>query len=135
MQISTFGLAYSPLNSVKLRCSSEVTLKYVHILVHSHFDLVSFVVIELVTRTVVEIATQIIIWCTIFLYLKSDRGKSCIFCVSNTPFKNFWNTVFPRIVSAETILFWIYPYELWPLITVHTGAETIQGRKLFKGGN
>ena len=44
-------------------------------------------------------------------------------------------TVFPRIVSAETILFWIYPYALWPLITVHTGAETIQGRNLFKGGN
>ena len=24
-------------------------------------------------------------------------------------------TVFPRIVSAETILFWIWPYLLWPL--------------------
>ena len=45
------------------------------------------------------------------------------------------HTVFPRIVSAETILFWIQPSVLWPLITVHTGAETIQGRKLFKGGN
>ena len=44
-------------------------------------------------------------------------------------------TVFPHIVSAETILFWIQPYVLWPLVTVHTGAETIQGRKLFKGGN
>ena len=40
-------------------------------------------------------------------------------------------TVFPRIVSAETILFWIQPYVLWPFITVHTRAETIQGRKLF----
>ena len=34
-------------------------------------------------------------------------------------------------ISAETIPFWIWPYVLWPLITVHTGAETIQGRKLF----
>ena len=45
------------------------------------------------------------------------------------------NTVFPRIVSAETILLWIWPYVLWPLNTVHKSAETIQGRKLFKGGN
>ena len=41
------------------------------------------------------------------------------------------HTVFPRIVSVETILFWIWPYVQWPLVTVHTGAETIQGRKLF----
>ena len=27
------------------------------------------------------------------------------------------------------------PYVLWPLVTVHTGAATIQVRKLFKGGN
>ena len=45
------------------------------------------------------------------------------------------HTIFPHIVSAETILFWIWPYVLWPLITVHKSAETIQGRKLFKGGN
>ena len=45
------------------------------------------------------------------------------------------HTVFPHIVSVETILFWIFPYVLWPLITVHKCAETIQGRKLFKGGN
>ena len=24
---------------------------------------------------------------------------------------------------------------MWPLVTVHAGAETIQGRKLFKGGS
>ena len=50
----------------------------------------------------------------------------------------FWsepNTVFLHIVSAETILFWHWPYVLWPLLTVHKCAETIQGRKLFKGGN
>ena len=47
----------------------------------------------------------------------------------------FANTVFPHIVSAETILFWLWAYVLWPLITVHKYAETIQGRKLFKGGN
>ena len=45
------------------------------------------------------------------------------------------NTVYPRIVSAETILFWIWPYALWPLATVHKSAETIEGRKQFKGGN
>ena len=44
-------------------------------------------------------------------------------------------TVIPRIVSAETILFWSWPYVLWPLVTVHESAETIQGRKLFKGRN
>ena len=45
------------------------------------------------------------------------------------------HTVFPHIVSAETILFWLWPYVVWPLITVHKCAKTIQGRKLFKGGN
>ena len=40
-------------------------------------------------------------------------------------------TVFLRIVSVETILFWIWPYVLWPLVTVNKSAETIQGRKLF----
>ena len=40
----------------------------------------------------------------------------------------FSNTVFPRIVSAETILLWIWAY-------VHKTAETIQGRKLFNRGN
>ena len=44
-------------------------------------------------------------------------------------------TVFPRIVSAETILFWVWPCVLWPLITVHKSEETIQVRKLFKWGN
>ena len=40
-------------------------------------------------------------------------------------------TVFPHIVSAETILFEFGN----PKVTVHKGAETIQGRQLFKGGN
>ena len=39
-------------------------------------------------------------------------------------------TVFPCIAS-----FWIWPYVLWPLVTVHKSAETIQGRKLFKTRN
>ena len=43
----------------------------------------------------------------------------------------FLITVFPWIVSAETVLFWIWPYVLWPLVTVHKSEETIQGRKLF----
>ena len=51
------------------------------------------------------------------------------------PSKMELHTVFPHIVSAETILFWLWPYVLWPLITLHKCAETIQGRKLFKGGN
>ena len=45
------------------------------------------------------------------------------------------HTVFPHIVSAENIHFWIWPYVLWPLDTVHKCAETIQGRKLFTGRN
>ena len=52
------------------------------------------------------------------------------------PFKvGLIDTVFPHIVSVETTLFWLWPYVLWPLETVHKSAETIQGRKLFKGGN
>ena len=39
--------------------------------------------------------------------------------------------VFSQVLSAETIFFWIWPYLLWPLVTVHKSAETIQGRKLF----
>ena len=42
-------------------------------------------------------------------------------------FQNSKYTVFPRIVSAETILFLIW--------SQYISAETIQGRKLFKGGN
>ena len=51
-------------------------------------------------------------------------------------------TIFPHIVSAETILFWIW--KLQPIqipscqnISIFTAfaEETILGRKLFKGGN
>ena len=38
-------------------------------------------------------------------------------------------TLFCHIVSAETILLWIWPYVLWPL---DKSAETIQWWKLFK---
>ena len=55
--------------------------------------------------------------------------------VHNTNTVQTISTVFPRIVSVETILFWVWPYVLWPLVTIHISAETIQGRKLFKGGN
>ena len=44
------------------------------------------------------------------------------------------HTVFSQIVSAETILFLNWPYLLWPLATAHISVETIQGRKLFRGG-
>ena len=55
------------------------------------------------------------------------------------------DTVFPHIVAAETILFWIYKilklhifstsYVMKTWIVSSLGAETIQGWKLFKGGN
>ena len=41
--------------------------------------------------------------------------------------RNQLHTVFPHIVSAETILFSIWPYVLWPLDTVHKRAKTICG--------
>ena len=115
----------------------------------------------------------------------SGRGLYFRFTLKVLPkFLSNWHTVFPGIVSPESILFWIHPYVLWPLATVHRGAhwsrrsksvqktyrisansfrgnysflnstlctvtfsnstyrcgnysreETIQGRKLFKGGN
>jgi hypothetical protein len=55
-------------------------------------------------------------------------------------------TVFPLIVSAQTILFFYLEIQMSqyikpkvqyikPKVTVHKCAETIQERKLFKGGN
>ena len=48
-------------------------------------------------------------------------------------------TVFPHIVSTETILFLNLEIQrsqyIRPMVTVHKGAETIQERKLFKGRN
>ena len=38
----------------------------------------------------------------------------------------FQCTVFPRIVSTETIPFWIWCYVLWPLITVGNCLRVIQ---------
>ena len=52
--------------------------------------------------------------------------------ISWIEFVYFWkHTVFPRIVSAETILFWLWPYVLWPLVTVHKSAETIRGNTVY----
>ena len=49
------------------------------------------------------------------------------------------DTIFPHIVSAETTFFLHLEIQrsqyISPRVTVHKGAETIQGRKLFKGGN
>ena len=49
------------------------------------------------------------------------------------------DTIFPHIVSAETTFFLHLEIQrsqyISPKVTVHKGAETIQGRKLFKGGN
>ena len=61
-------------------------------------------------------------------FLLKNQFKKSIFWFN---FYWFSNTIFLWIVSVETILFWIQPYELWPLVTAHTGSETIQGRKLF----
>ena len=69
-----------------------------------------------------------------FLPENQHTQRKLCWCWAFSWFKN-WCNVFPHIVSAETILFWLLPYVLWPLITVHKCAETIQGRKLFKGGN
>ena len=44
-------------------------------------------------------------------------------------FKNY--TVFPHIVPWKLFFFEFRNSK----VTVHKGAETIQGRKLFKGGN
>ena len=63
----------------------------------------------------------------------------------NLAFKFDSYTVFPHIVSAATILFWIYiswkfhivsaSYVMKTWIVSSLGGKTIQGRKLFKGGN
>jgi hypothetical protein len=48
------------------------------------------------------------------------------------------DTIFPHIVSAETTFFAFGNPEvkyISPKVTVHKGAETIQGRKRFKGEN
>ena len=46
-----------------------------------------------------------------------------------TLLNNIMFTVFPQIVSVETIFF------EYVQVTVYESEETIQGRKLFKGGN
>ena len=49
------------------------------------------------------------------------------------------NTIFPHIVSAETIFFLSLEIQrsqyIRPKVTIHKCAETIQGRRLVKGGN
>ena len=45
--------------------------------------------------------------------------------------KKLLNTVFPHIVSAETIFFEFGNFR----VTVYKCADAIQWRKLFKGGN
>ena len=48
---------------------------------------------------------------------------------------NFQGTLFPHIVFSETILFLNLEIQrsqyIRPKATVHKGAETIQGRKLY----
>ena len=43
-----------------------------------------------------------------------------------------WNSEQFCLPSAETILTWIWPYVLWPLVTGHTDAETIRGNTVLK---
>ena len=90
--------------------------------------------------------------CPIHLNAQNKFDKTQLFFVMGWYYKIQiyynckWITLFPRIVSAETILFWIWPYVLWPrsqYIKVrklfkggnYSREKTIQGRKLFKGGN
>ena len=65
--------------------------------------------------------------CTNFQLTKKKRVWQSVFNFSTSTVL----FVFPRIVSAETILFWIWPYVLWPLLTVHKSAETNCGNTLF----
>ena len=78
---------------------------------------------------------QIVIYENMKKWIKQKQNINFTWGCVTLPKNLTAHNVFPHIVSAETILFWLWPYVLWPLITVHTGAETIQGRKLFKGGN
>ena len=68
------------------------------------------------------------IWASVW-YLKTVKTRNESLCYLSD--RKYIHTVFPYIVSAQTILFEFGN----PKITVHKGAETIQGRKLFKGGN
>ena len=66
-------------------------------------------------------------------------------CPQDLQVAKILNTVFPRIVSAETILFW--KWKMWKFsysfrimaifyfINWIVATETIEGGKLFKGGN
>ena len=73
--------------------------------------------------------------CPIHLNAQNKFDKTQLFFVMGWYYKIQiyynckWITLFPRIVSAETILFWIWPYVLWPR------SQYIKVRKLFKGGN
>ena len=61
--------------------------------------------------------------------------SSKVFKIRKFVVKIIMNTVFPHILSAETILFWLLPYVLWPLITVHKCAETIWGNTVHSNWN
>ena len=70
---------------------------------------------------------------SLFPFISANIIQKLVINYANSLVLAFYlkSTVFPRIVSAETILFWSWPYVLWPLMTVHKSVETIQGRKLF----
>ena len=78
---------------------------------------------------------QIVIYENMKKWIKQKQNTNFTWGCVMLPKNLTAHTVFPHIVSTETILYWLRPYVLWPLITVHKCAETIQGRKLFKGGN
>ena len=61
----------------------------VHIIVHSHFDLVGFLLVQFATRingSVNDILNDHLSY--YFDVPKRDRGKSCLSLLSNTPYKN-----------------------------------------------
>ena len=59
------------------------------ILVHLHFDQVGLLLVHFATRTVDQIATQMISSVAILLHLKRLGGKRWISLLSNTPYKIF----------------------------------------------
>ena len=65
----------------------------VQILVHSHFDILSLLLTQFATRTVAQMATQMISSVAISLYLKRDMGKNTSSLLSSTTSQSnlkFW---------------------------------------------
>ena len=92
-------------------------------------------------RVVKNICTALILLLHVYTAWRStDLADHLVFCLkTNSCYLYYSNIIFPHMVSAETIFFLNLEIKrsqyIRPKITVHKFAETIQGRKLFKGGN